>query len=950
VHSPVSVLNNQFPTLDGGEPDWEKYVARLEELDLAALAITDYFTIEGYKKVLSYRAQGRLKNIALILPNIEFRLNVFVGKNARRVNFHVIFSDEVPVDDIEEHFLSELKFVYEKDPYGPATSKSLKANNLAALGAKLRSEQADLPGVSDLAIGASQAAIQLDELVTCLQRQPDRFEGKYLLVLADEDMSKLSWTGQDHATRKQLLQTCHMVFASNAKTREFLLGRAPSYPEGPAKFVAEFGSLKPVIWGSDAHSLVQLGNPCALRGDENHTCSADGKSCDPRYTWIRADPSFEGLKQLLCEPEDRVVISSQVTSEPRSTFTLRDFSIEGATISSALALAATAIPLNPGLVVITGGKGSGKTALTDLIANCFVARASSADSNSFVRRIASTRPKFWTSFNTIGDEFFKKQVLDKAVFEKSDVVYMPQGELESKVSEGSDFSRYVHSLVFDNERVRNTRQVFDFGEQVDRTTTRNALILRTARKISDLEGQTTEAVNVRIKRGISHADSAIADINARIHEIVSSNGDDLESLLRADEAISKNIDDLSQTRTSLETARALSKEVGEFVSDRVPQANAAINKINELASKNGIASSLATVIAPDVASFQSLEARFTTRLSEVAAKIEEEQKKLSGHGDTRRRHAQLLSSKSDATKTRSQLLEDQSLVSERLEELRAQKRLVHDTYQGLLRGKLENRNLYQAIIQSFLESRETILKDLSFRVHVRFDQHHFEARAEELFDNRALVVRGHDDRKGEFDDLFQAIESAIAFDGALDDSEFRRTLDALEAQLLRLVDTLKSKVKSAFLLDSTPLYELLFGDHFIVEPVVAYKGAEVSKLSLGQKATVLLKIHLAQGDRPIIIDSHDDYLDNEFIMEELIDVLRGAKRYRQIILASNNGNVVVNSDADQLILSKIEDQKISYSSGSLENPTVRARALTVLEGGEAAFKRRQDKYRLGRIR
>jgi hypothetical protein len=85
-------------------------------------------------------------------------------------------------------------------------------------------------------------------------------------------------------------------------------------------------------------------------------------------------------------------------------------------------------------------------------------------------------------------------------------------------------------------------------------------------------------------------------------------------------------------------------------------------------------------------------------------------------------------------------------------------------------------------------------------------------------------------------------------------------------------------------------------------------------------------------------------------MEELIDVLRGAKRYRQIILASNNGNVVVNSDADQLILSKIEDQKISYSSGSLENPTVRARALTVLEGGEAAFKRRQDKYRLGRIR
>lgn len=120
----------------------------------------------------------------------------------------------------------------------------------------------------------------------------------------------------------------------------------------------------------------------------------------------------------------------------------------------------------------------------------------------------------------------------------------------------------------------------------------------------------------------------------------------------------------------------------------------------------------------------------------------------------------------------------------------------------------------------------------------------------------------------------------------------------------------------------------------------------MSKLSLGQKATVLIKIYLAQGHKPIIIDSHDDHLDNEFIMDELVKTLRQAKQFRQIILASNNGNVVVNSDAEQIVLATRVDGEIRYDSGSLENPAIRDRAIVVLEGGTDAFRQRQRKYRL----
>jgi sulfur carrier protein ThiS len=84
-------------------------------------------------------------------------------------------------------------------------------------------------------------------------------------------------------------------------------------------------------------------------------------------------------------------------------------------------------------------------------------------------------------------------------------------------------------------------------------------------------------------------------------------------------------------------------------------------------------------------------------------------------------------------------------------------------------------------------------------------------------------------------------------------------------------------------------------------------------------------------------------------MSELVEALREAKKHRQVIIVSNNGNVVVNSDAEQLIISSRDNNGIiSYISGSLEYPPIRDRALAVLEGGYEAFNKRQQKYRIGR--
>jgi hypothetical protein len=124
-----------------GAPDWDAYVSRLEELDISVVGITDYFTIDGYKKVRELKAAGRLKNIHIILPNIEFRLsNVLASKKdgdkPRRLNFHVIFSDEISPQEIEEHFLHDLDFFYEGAPQTRDQTRKLKVSNIASLGKK----------------------------------------------------------------------------------------------------------------------------------------------------------------------------------------------------------------------------------------------------------------------------------------------------------------------------------------------------------------------------------------------------------------------------------------------------------------------------------------------------------------------------------------------------------------------------------------------------------------------------------------------------------------------------------------------------------------------------------------------------------------------------------------------------------------------------------------------
>ena len=85
-------------------------------------------------------------------------------------------------------------------------------------------------------------------------------------------------------------------------------------------------------------------------------------------------------------------------------------------------------------------------------------------------------------------------------------------------------------------------------------------------------------------------------------------------------------------------------------------------------------------------------------------------------------------------------------------------------------------------------------------------------------------------------------------------------------------------------------------------------------------------------------------------MKELVPLFRDIKKYRQVIIATHNANLVVNADSEQVIVANNEGEILSYMTGSIEHTSqvgprgIRENLCDILEGGQVAFETREKKY------
>jgi len=460
IHTPES-FHHVFKFVDQEDRNkydedlWKKYIDELENIsNVSVLGVTDYFGIEGYKKVLEYKNSEKLKNFDLILPNIEFRLDTFVGD--KRLNFHIIFSEQIGINQIEKDFLEELHIQAPN-----AEPRKLTKENIQEIGSTLKEQHEGFRKKPDFVIGCENITVSLTQIIDILKNRASIFDGKYMLVLPEDGWSIIDWDSQDHLTRKTILVQSHAVFSSNSNTRDWLLGGKYDSPED---FVKEFGSLKPCIHSSDSHSFERL-------------CKPDLD----RFCWIKAETTFEGLKQILYEPEARVRIQPENPEYRKNIYTLKSVEIRNSSISDELSIQERLISINCNLVAVVGGKGSGKTALLDLIANSFEDRCkrSGVDKNSFVQRIEDQKSDLEVeiSFLGAGISNLSKKITDDDFFQDSVITYLPQGKIEEYSGDRIKLDKKIQEIIFNNKDIleggyqkefeRISNEIQQFAKKID---------------------------------------------------------------------------------------------------------------------------------------------------------------------------------------------------------------------------------------------------------------------------------------------------------------------------------------------------------------------------------------------------------------------------------------------------------------------------------------------------
>jgi len=100
------------------------------------------------------------------------------------------------------------------------------------------------------------------------------------------------------------------------------------------------------------------------------------------------------------------------------------------------------------------------------------------------------------------------------------------------------------------------------------------------------------------------------------------------------------------------------------------------------------------------------------------------------------------------------------------------------------------------------------------------------------------------------------------------------------------------------------LYDLIFSLEYL-RPRYSLRMAdkELSQLSPGERGTLLLLFYLLvdKDDRPLVIDQPEENLDNQTVYEQLVNSIKKAKKRRQIIFVTHNPNIAVVCDAEQII-------------------------------------------------
>lgn len=973
IHAPGTILNDQF----GGENGWEAYLTELESKSptIRSIAVTDYYVTDTYERILQHKADGRLTDVGLIFPNVELRLDVAAKK--RFVNIHLLVNPDSP-DHLEQlkRFLARLSFRAFDDRFDCTRDELIRLGRRSS--DKIDDDRAALRE------GATQFKVNFSELRDIYQEIA--WAKKNLLIAVaggSGDGTSGVREAADKTIREEIEKFAHIIFASSPAQRDFWLGQAKLKS---SDIRARFGSLKPCLHGSDAH-----------RAD------AVGEAHEDRFSWIKGGCTFDSLRQACIDPVGRAYIGPRppATAIPSQV-------VDSIEIQDADWLETPRIKLNPGLVTVIGARGSGKTALADMIAagcdalpetvwsedesisSSFLARAKPLIGDGRVVLTWGGGDEVTRSLDGSDSDFGTSHPRARYLSQRfvEDLCSSTQGPSDGLIAEiervifdahddeSKDGAISFHELRdrkidrFRQTRTRETESLAHvsqrIGEEHEKERLIPSLVRKLANKTKQIDGYRADLSKLIIKESeaeIKRHNELTEALQAKQTTIESFRNqkrsfESLQDEVRNMRA-SRAPELLRETQARIQHSGFSGEQWNDFlldykgpVDDRLPNyikwADEQIAKIKGppvavpadkssfLAVDADLGQTTVSVLEYEIGRLEGLlkaDKLIRDQFSALSKRIREEER--------------------EKEKLTNRLVDAQGAPERRKDLHRERGQTYRNIFEAILAEEGALADLYEPL-QRRLSASSGTLQKLRFSVFRVADAETWANFAEtKLLDRRTGQLKG----RGTLTDIAVSDLKPVWETGTAE--EAKSAMDAFISdyqEALLSYAPVPREEEDAFRTWLGRFAHWLFGtDHLSVRYGISYDGVDIARLSPGTRGIVLLLLYLALDDgddRPLIIDQPEENLDPKSVYDELVSLFLAAKIRRQVIMVTHNANLVINTDADQIILAGSGDQapsglpKITYLAGGLEDEVTRRIVCDILEGGEDAFQERARRLRV----
>ena len=736
--------------------------------------------------------------------------------------------------------------------------------------------------------------LELSQIITILNNAPQYFKGKYLTAIGKTEWDEFKWDDTSIAEKKTIINQADIVFTA-------------------AENIEKFNNAKIKLQEQNVNSLLL---DCS---DAHSFANASTKDCLGNCkTWIKADPTFEGFKQILFEPEDRVCICD---SKPEYKY---DYDvIDRVELNSANTWHQT-IYLNQNLNSIIGGRSTGKSTLLASLAASFNC-ADDVDNKDYINQLRDSVHVYWRDGQENGDKYIE---------------YFPQNKI-SKVAEPQETDKLLMDILLGKEdvKVEYDKHKSLLASRFSTIQANVALYFEKRRLyiekkqyikgIGDDKGIKIEIAKLEKLRNEYQSKltdkSEVLNIYIKDAEEIRKKQMTKSLLLKESEMLKQHLSDcfvvINNSINISDLTLEHSSELSQIIKSAIEKANTEVQgTITQILAKNAqsilkIDGQIAEIQLKDVYKEGKQIFEANKSLTDIIKQLDELNKKLA-----------LITRETETSQK----------LHEEFKEIGNNLLSMHISYLDAMNDiAFKMRLQYEdVLLTSAIVLKPTLNQTLSECISLR------SAAMNDLIDN---VVKGFNKRtKADIEEclrniLNKALRNEIPFKAGYDAQSFMSRI----------------------------LSENWFGLSLNVE----YDGDNLKDMSPGKRSFVVLKLLLDFSDKrsPILIDQPEDNLDNRAIYTDLVKYIRKKKKERQIILVTHNPNIVVGADSEEVIIANQNGKnspndngiKFQYLCGSLENSKdrindetmpildrcgVREHVCDILEGGKNAFMDREHKY------